>query len=886
MLATKFFIPSPRGNWIARPRLTQRLDEGRERKLTLISAPAGFGKTTLLSSWIDQRHLAVAWLSLDVGDNDPRRFLAYLIAALETRHAGIGETAASLLQSTQRSLESVVTLLINALSTLPDEITLVLDDYHLVDAPAVHSTLTFLLDHAPPQLHLIIATRVDPHVPLARLRARGELMELRAADLRFTANEASAFLDQVMVMPLAPEQFAALEERIEGWIAGLQLAALSLQGRDAEHIAAFIHAFTGSHHYIMDYLVEEVLGRQREQIQTFLLQTSILDRLNGPLCDAVTGQNDSHTVLESLERANLFLIPLEEERRWYRYHHLFADLLRYRLQQSQPERVPELHRRASEWYERNGLAAEAIQHALVANDFERAAGLVEQIGETIWMRGEVRTLLGWLDALPDAVVCAHARLCLYYAWMHVLEGQIKPAQRRLKDAEKVSEQTSAEEQGVLVAIGGAIAYLQGDSSRSVELSEQALQRLPEDNAIWRGVTTINLGIAYRLAGDIRAASRNFSKAMRMSQTADNWHATLMALIDLGDTYELQGQLHHAAGLYQEALDSATERGAQRLPLMAEAHERMGKLRYEWNELASAAQHLTEGIDLSQSLENMLALGYLAFARVLQAQRDLPGARAMMQKAETLALSHNMTVRTVADVEAGRVRLWVTQGNVSAATQWAHAFGLRVEDGSEKSAKSPIWYEVLQIALVRVLIAQQHPAEAQSLLARLLQAAEAGGRIGHMIEMLTLHSLASQAQGDTIRALATLERALSLAEPEGYIRTFVDEGEPMAKLLGRMNASREVGGLKDYLRQLLFAFGKQETLHPLSLIAAPALVEPLSERELQVLRLVAAGASNREIAKALIITVGTVKAHMHNIYGKLGVQSRTQAIARARELHLL
>jgi LuxR family maltose regulon positive regulatory protein len=889
MLATKCFIPSPRANWIARPRLTQQLDQGSERKLTLLSAPAGFGKTTLLSSWIKQRHLAVAWLSLDAGDNDPGRFLSYVIAALETRHAGIGETAALLLQSPQRSLESVVTLLINALSTRPDAMTLVLDDYHVVDAPPVHSALTFLLDHAPPQLHLILATRGDPPLPLARLRARGELTELRAAELRFTTHEASAFLNQAMALYLAPEQIAALEERTEGWIAGLQLAALSLQGRDAERISAFIQAFTGSHHYIMDYLVEEVLGRQPEQIQTFLLRTSILDRLSGSLCDAVTGQNDSQTLLERLERANLFVFPLEEERRWYRYHHLFADLLRYRLHQSQPNRVFELQRRASEWYERTGLAVEAIQHALAANDFERAARLIAQAGGTMLRHGESTTLAGWLEVLPDDVVRSQAQLCVVHAWALLFAGQWDALELRLQDAERsvdahATQLPSAEIQDILgqaAAIRATVAINRGDIGRTIELCHQALEGLPENNLLVRGVVSLVLGAAYELSGDVVAASQAWSEASTLSQASGNTQAALTAIHALAKLQVIQGHLRQAAESYQQAMQLGVNQDGRPLPAVGAAYVGLGDLLREWNDLSVAARHVAQGIELCKLWANMsyLADGYVTFAHVFQAQGDAAGALDMIQQAERMVQMQQVSHWIVSETATCQAQLWLMQGNMAAATRWAQEAGLRMED------EPGFGREAEHIAWTRVLIAQHRPAEAQQLLARWLPAAEAGGRIGHVIGMLILQSLALHAQDETAAALTTLERALSLAEPEGYIRTFVDEGEPMAKLLGRINVSREGGRLKDYVRKLLFAFGKEETLHPSALIAHPSLVEPLSERELQVLRLVAAGASNREIAKALIVTVGTVKAHMHHIYGKLGVQSRTQAIARARALHL-
>jgi LuxR family maltose regulon positive regulatory protein len=893
LLATKLYVPPMRGDWVARPRLLERLHSGTQHELTLISAPAGFGKTTLLREWTAEYKDPLAWLSLDVADNDPVRFWRYCIAALDTVLPEIGPQLLPMLQAPQPpTMEPVLTVFINSFVDVlrrhgPSQLsyTLVLDDYHLIEAQTIHDALTFLLDHLPPLLHLVIASRSDPPLPLTRLRARGELIELRASDLRFTLAETTAFLNRTMRLHLPVGDVAALSERTEGWIVGLQLAAISIQGQaDA---AGFISAFTGSHRFVLDYLIEEVLERQPENVQAFLLQTSILERLSGSLCNALTGRQDGHMMLEQLERSNLFIVPLDAERRWYRYHHLFADLLRYRLQRTQAERVAELQRRASQWYAHSGLMTEAIHHALAAaqssGEFEPAAGLIEAAGEATWMRGEVRTLLGWLGALPDMIVRAHARLCLLYAWTHVLEGQIEPARQRWQDAQKVADPVSDEEQGLLAAIGAAVAYLPGDAARSIELSKLALQRLPRDNTVWRGMTMTNLGIAYRLAGDIDSAARLFAESVPMHQAAGNWHAMLMATIDVGDTYQIRGQLRRAADLYQEGLDSATARGAGRLPLTAEPLVRMGRLRYEWNDLGAAGRHLTEGIERAQPLENMRALGYLGIALVLHAQANPAGALAMMEEAAILARSQNATIRTIADVGAYQVRLWLMQGNIAAAAQWADQFRSRLENGSERTTKAPIWHEMLQIASARVLIAQEHSVEALGLLARLLQAAEAGGRAGHVIEIRALQALALQAQGDIAEAHKTLSRSLLPAEPEGYMRTYIDEGEPMARLLQslmtKISIAEESRRLKDYAGKLLAAMDR-------AAIPPPWPVEPLSERELEVLRLLASGHSNREIAKALIVTVGTVKTHIHNIYGKLNVQSRTQAIARARELALL
>jgi len=891
LLSTKLYIARPRPDLLPRPRLTQRLNDGLHRKLTLISAPAGFGKTTLLSEWSLQSKRPVAWISLDEGDNDPARFWAYFIAALQTLQVNVGDAALAAFQSPQPPpMEVVLTALINEIAIIPEPFALVLDDYHVIETQPVHSALTFLLNHLPPQMHLIIATRADPPLPLARLRGRGQLTELREADLRFTTDEAAAFLNQAMGLNLSAEQVAALEERTEGWIAGLQLAALSMQGRS--DIPGFIAAFAGSHRYILDYLAEEVLQRQPEGVQTFLLQTAILDRLSGPLCDTVTGQGDSQTMLERLERANLFLVPLDEERRWYRYHRLFAELLRAYLQREQPNRVPGLHRRASEWYEQNGLLAEAVGHALAAKDFERAARLVEQAAPQMLMRGELVTLLGWLAALPDERIRAWPALCTYYAWVLTLTGQLDAVEPRLQDAEQGLQPDipAAELQdllGQIAAIRAYIAALHRDVPHAIELARQALEHLPEENPAVRAFVAFTLGGACLLSDDVAEACQAFAEASALGRAAGNVHVAIPALCNLAGLRALQGQLHQAAGLYQEALELATPslahqregRGGRTLPVAAMAYSGLGGLLYEWNDLEGAMRHLREGIEQSKQWGNVdaLASSYARVARVLQAQGDEAGALEALKEAGQLVRRHAVIPTTAARVAAYQASLWLAQGNLGAATRWVQERGLSVDD------ELGYLREPEHIALARVLIAQGKYDEALQFLARLRQAAETRGRMGSLIEILVLQALALQSQGNTTQAMPALERALSLAEPEGYVRLFVDEGAPMAKLL-RQALSRGIA--PNYVSRLLAAFGAEEQRGEEAEKRAPLLLEPLSERELEVLRLLAAGLSNREIAEKLIVAVGTVKAHIHNIYGKLGVQSRTQAVARARELGIL
>ncbi len=906
LLTTKLYIPHPRSDRVLRPRLIARLNDalrGR-RKLTLISAPAGFGKTTLLSEWSQGSELSVAWLSLDEGDNDLTRFLTYFIAALQTIRTDIGKTALTSLHASRPqppAIEAVLTSLVNEIGALLDNpstlplvagrsFALVLDDYHLISAQPIQHALTFLLDHLPPSMHLIIASRTDPPLPLARLRIRGELTELRTADLRFRPDEVAAFFNQVMGLSLSAENVVALEARTEGWIAGLQVAALSMQGRDPEHLAESIQTFTGSHHYLLDYLAEEVLHRQPENLQTFLLQTAILDRLSGPLCEAVTGQVDSQTTLEWLERANLFIIPLDDERRWYRYHHLFADFLRHRLQQTYPEAVARLHHRASEWYEQHGQLLEAIGHVLAVPDFERAGGLIEQMAPTMFARREITTVLRWLEALPEAQVRARPQLSLAYAWVLLASGQLDAVEPRLRDAESQLQldRIDAEHdpqraiRGQIAAIRSQVACFRGEVARAVSLSRQALEDLPQDALYLRSTMAVNIALNLLASDDanmdVAEASQVLAEAATASQASGDTHTALLTLTFLAETEVARGQLHQAAQTFAQVLDMAgqhAEHSGQSLPVTSAAHIGLGELLYEWNDLDAAAAQLQRGIELSEIEEDRgtWSIGYLPLAHLYQAQGAPDLALEMIQRAEQVARKSNITwLKT--RVAACRARLWLRQGNLAAAVAWAERCGLRI--GADIGYQREGEYATL----ARVWIAQGKFAQALNLLAWLLAVTEAANLLRSVVEILILQALALQSQGNPTAAIIALERALALAEPEGYIRTFVDEDAPVAHLL-RQAASQ--GITPEYVSKLLAAFAE---VTDTALAMPQPLVEPLTERELEVLALITAGMTNQEIAQKLTITLGTVKRHLHNLSGKLNVSNRTQAVARARELKLL
>ncbi len=911
ILATKLFIPPPRPRVVRRPRLIEQMNEGLHGRLTLIAAPAGFGKTTLASEWVTSSTRPAAWLSLDEGDGDPTHFLTYLVAALQTIAPTVGVAVLGALQSAQPPpIESTLTVLLNDITATAGAFILVLDDYHVVDSNVVDQALTFLLEHLPPQMHLVITTREDPQLPLVRLRARGHMTELRAADLRFTPAEAADFLNEVMGLKLAADEVVALEARTEGWVAALQLAALSMRGR--EDVAHFVTAFAGDNHYIVDYLVTEVLQRQPERVRKFLLETSILDRLSGPLCDAVTGQHDGTLLLDGLERSNLFVVPLDDRRHWFRYHHLFAAVLAAHAQQEQPAHVPILHQRASAWYADNGLPADAIRHALAARDFGRAADLIEPAVPAMRRSRQEATVLGWLRALPDAMVCARPVLSVYYAGTLLQTGHFEGVETRLQDAERwlnreadTGERPDAppgmvvidHEQfrrlpGSIAVYRAGLALVRGDVGATMHYAPRALELLPEDDDLGRGAAASLLGIAYWASGDLEVAQRMYTEGTARLLKAGHFSDVIGCAIALADILLAQGHLHGAMRAYERGLQLATEGGGPVLRGAADMHVGMSGIYHERNDLDAATQSLME----CNALGEHTGLGQnpyrrrVAMARIRQAQGDLDGAITLLQEAERLYVGDfSPNVRPVA---ASKTRVWVAQGRLGEAFGWAREQGLSADDDLSYLR------EFEHITLARVLIAEYMGDRADNtieaalkLLDRLEQAAVAGGRMGSLIEIGVLHALAYQAKGDRASALVALKRALRLAEPEGFVRIFVDEGLPMASLLSA--ASAQVIS-PDYTRRLLAFFADVGAeAQPFADKAVPPvpsftqrLIEPLSARELEVLQLIAHGLSNHAICGRLFLALSTVKGHNHNIFGKLQVQSRTEAIVRARAIGLL
>jgi LuxR family maltose regulon positive regulatory protein len=900
LLAVKLHIPRPRPHLVLRSHLILQLEQGMDRTLTLVSAPAGFGKTTLLAQWLAKSSTPAAWVSLGPEDNDPTRFLTYLIAALQTLDTQLGTAALALLHTPQPPPpEAVLAVLSNDLVERDrDDVMLVLDDYHLITADPVQHGIAFLLEHLPPHLHLILATRVDPPLlPLARLRAQGQLAEIRAADLRFADDEASAFLQTVMGLDLSREAIAILEHRTEGWIAGLQLAALSLRGRS--DVSGFLAAFTGSHRFVLDYLSEEVLTRQPAALQQFLLHTSILEQLSGPLCDAVTAvteQEGSQAMLEALERANLFVVPLDDERGWYRYHHLFAEFLRNRLQQETPALIPDLHRRASAWYEQHELPTEAVQHALAIPDAELAARLIEPIALLVTFQGQISTVLGWVNALPNAVVRTRPFLCVYYALLLIFTNEFEAAEALQHEVEGGVQELPAEQalvlQGWLFVNFGVIAALSGDIEHAVSLAYQALDLLPEEEVIPRMGAMVAKPRTFLVDGDVtQTTEHEVVEAVALIRTSNDPFAIVTSITLLGLFYVVQGRLRKAANTYAQVLKVVPRPEVLRTIFSGLFyHFAQGDLLREWNDLETAEQHLMQGMALIKeplTLEPFVALlGYTALARLQQAKGKGREALETLNSLLLLAEQRRFAPHLMAPEAAVRAQLELAQGDLAAAIRWADASGLSVNDPDLLYPR-----ESEYLALVRVRIAQVRSStvtpmlqDVLHLLDRLRESAETKARMGRVLEILMLRALALEAQGDRMSALSTLEQALLLAEPEGYIRLFVDEGAPMLALL-RLAQTR--GMVPWHVATLLAAFGEHTSKNSaLQTARSSSLVEPFTEREREVLRLLFDGASNREIARHLVISVNTVKKHVYNICGKLGVQSRAQAIVRVRTLNLL
>lgn len=912
VLTTKLHIPPPHTTCAVRTRLFDRLDAGLRpgHRLLLICAPAGFGKTTLLSEWIAANlqssiaNLQCCWLSLDEADNDPTRFLLYLFAALETIYPDIGAGARAMIQPPQSpSFTAILTVLLNHLAerSAEGDLVLALDDYHVIEQPAIHAMVAFLLDHLPPHMHLAIASRVDPPLPLARLRARRQLTELRAADLRFTPDETATFLNQIMGLNLTPENIATLEARTEGWIASLQLAALSLQHRDAAEAAHFIAAFSGSHRHVIDYLTEEVLAQQPPDIHEFLSQTAILDRLTASLCDAVTGCDDGERLLRQLEQANLFLTPLDEERQWYCYHRLFADFMRNHLDNEAPDLMRTLHRRAAAWHTQHAMPFEAIGHALRAAEFELAAQWIEHTAIAMLMRSEATTLLNWLKALPPPVIDARPALHLIHAEAALIAGDYAPIETALHTVEAALSRgdVPAEEQDAIrsqvTAVRAYLATFSGDIHHGVALAQQAFAALPEGNAFLRSVVTWLLGYSQFFDTNTPTAQHVLGETLELSQATGNTLIASLSLFVSGYLFILQGRLRQARTTFEQGIAALI--GDQHTPPPVSAsliYQGLAEVLRETNDLQAAVRVIAEGVALGEQWGNaeVLVDDYVVLTRIAYAQGDEKRARHTLGKIMALAHENKISRLTVRQMEAFQARMQVAWGELDAAALW-------VEKWRNAYAQEPLpegniavfirWMEIS--ALARFYLAHERFAAALEALIPMRQLVETVGVMGIAIELLGLESLALRGQGQREAAHTTLHRALTLAAPEGYTRVFVEMGAGMAELLQEM---LDEGIMPDYVQSLLqVASSRLPVTDSPSLIPSSSkhtsssqLLERLSDRELEILRLIETGDTNREIADRLYIAVSTVKTHINNLYGKLGVANRVQALARARELGLL
>lgn len=868
LIKTKLFIPPNRPDQVHRPRLMQRLDVGLTRRLTVLCAPAGFGKSTLLSQWCAARQSTAGWVSLDAGDNDPVRFLTYLVAAVQRVRPELGESARALLSTQPVHLETVATTLVNEWASLAEDLVLVLDDYHVVTEEKVHDVVTFLLENMPPAAHLLVASRTDPPLPLARLRIKEQLAEVRAEDLRFTPEETAQFFRQRAGLQLTDAELGQLDERSEGWVAGLQVAALSLQGR--KNVPDLLGAFTGNHRFVFDYLAEEVFRRQPVWVQTFLLRTAVLDRMTGPLCDAVTGEEGGDATLDQLDQANLFVVPLDSERRWYRYHHLFAEFLRGYLKLKHPHWMADLHRQAARWYQQAGFMMDAVDHWLQAREYVGAAEVLEQVAKEMLQRGEVTTLFRWLETIPADVTESRGRLCLWYAWAYVVMSQPKLGSEYLDKAERAMPEGDApgsittHMRGEIAGLRALTALAKGDLAGGTALVRTALELSPEGDLFLRSLILQSVGLTHWYTGQIDEAISAFHEGGIISKMNNGANMTIGAYTNEARLQMFKGRLREAMNLYRQALVVAEEAKVPGLPSLGAAYVGMGTVQLEWNDLDGADANLTHGIDRCVRLGRVGALtrvlvpAYIMLSRLWLARGDMKSALAAQQQAEE-ALHWGDLAAGATSVPAWRAHLMLAAGDLHGAGRWAEEF----------TGKLPLSHisEFEYLIYSRVLSAQGRHAESVALLEKIVAAATHSGREGSALRALVPLAMALQAKGDRIGAVSRITSAIPMAESENWLRVFLDEGQPMAELLA--------GQPYEFARRVRELLGA----------AGSGADELLSEREVEVVRLLAEGLSNQDLAKRLVVTEGTAKWHVHNIYSKLDVKNRTQAVARARELGL-
>ena len=882
LVVTKIKIPPVRENRVRRPRLLAQLRAGLDRRLSLISSPAGFGKTTLLSEFAVECDRPAAWFSIGPEDDDAVRFMSYLIASLDSIETGWGQSLYPMLQSPKpENLETLTAVMINEISSDFPPFVLILDDYHLISSPEIHRAVAYIVEHQPENMNLIIATRADPPLPLSRLRVRDQLSELRESDLRFTGEEAEVFMHQVMALDLEADQITALERRTEGWAAGLQLAALSLQDQDDKR--RFVEEFAGSNRYILDYLGHEVLEQLSQEVREFLLFTSILDRLSGSLCEGVTLLPNSQEILEFLESNNLFIQALDQECTWYRYHRLFKEYLLKTQNMEMPGMEIELHLRASTWFQQQAMLDEAIEHGLAAGDQTRAINLIEEAALEKLMRSETSSLIRWIETLPDDVVEDHAELCLIHAWALMLRGG--PLEKVISRLEIIEKKLDDDRLlGSAAAIRALLASIDGRPEDSLQFSQRALRLVPENDLFTRSLLMDNLGMVNLMLGDFGAAVGNFALAVELSQQAGNLMISVGGLCNMAGIWMLQGQLKRAWEANIQALDLATDKRGRRLPVAGKALLGLGEIAREWNDLPEAAAYLEEGLQLFQTYGELGSiLSYVSLARINEIQGEYSAAQEILNRARHLA--HNFKASQMDDdlVDSYQVQLWLVMGEQKRAEHWVEEEQLveLVKSHAPSARFDPVW-EIRSQTLARLYMSQAEYQAAFEVIEPLLEAANKNQRMRSVIKFLAMQAVLFYMLGDLNNALKTLNQALDLGKEEGFIRTFLDEGEPMVQLLYKAAAD---GYHKEYIGRLLKEFASEVPISKRGFDQSE-LVEPLSSREIEVLELLAGGKSNQEIAGILHISLSTVKGHTSSIYGKLGLHNRTQAVSRGRDLGII
>ncbi|HEX2912693.1 MAG TPA: LuxR C-terminal-related transcriptional regulator [Chloroflexia bacterium] len=891
LLTTKLHTPVPRAKLVERARLLQRLEQVIQYKLTLISAPPGFGKTTLIASWLQRSGLAAAWFSLDAGDSDPGRFWSYLDQTLKTLPPECGYSE-SLPAGMDSQAEAPVEILLGKLLKLSQHIVIVLDDYHLIENETIQRDMAYLLERLPATVHLILTSRTDPPFPLARMRVRGELQEIRAFDLRFDSQEADTFLSRVMNLKLSEQELETLEGKTEGWVAGLQLAALGMQG--SKNTSAFIEAFKGSHHFMLDYLTEEVLQRQPPEVQHFLLQTAILERLTASLVEELTGCADGQALLEKLEQSNLFVIALDDERNWYRYHHLFKEYLLRRLQQLQPEHIPLLHRLAARWYEAQGMITEAISHSLAAPDYPLAAALIQKVAQPTILRGEGATVSNWLKAFPENARREYPGLRLIEVWVLVVNGQTEEVESILEETLNEFEPAilaTQDRQNEVGLIRSFIALQNLDLAKIQQIAGQPLT--PSISPFIRSFILLFQAFTHDFKGETQKAAQMYEATIKLSRETNNLFIALVAYSQLGDTFLAKGRLHRAHDIYQQSLDLIQTTVApqpEETPLLWECLSDMGlgQVYYQWNELELAQYYYEKAIMLSESYHNItiLKICCLMLAQVKQAQGDKNGALACIRKAGEAGNDSSGDFLSLY-IESFLARLALAEGNLEVASSWAEQYWQTITGDKESVHHNLQLREVEGAIYARVLLAEGRLAEAIEFLSSLFNENITSERLSINLQIRVLLAQAYRIQGDTTRALASLKKALEIAEPEGYIRVFADEGLSLVGLLARLGRTYPDTVSPKYLKKVLEACGGTEAAAEEGVSEQVSdLAESLSKRELEILRLLDQGLASQEIARELVLSTGTVNWHIKNLYGKLGIHNRTQALARARQLSLL